>query len=437
MVFLLLLFLFSLSSYFIGVNLDFWFLLVLLYSSFRFFLILKSFKTKLPLFDVFSFIYLIDNVISIAILKYFFSDYFITGESLYVVTEVEEYLPFAFISMQSVYLGYRIMPITNDGWNRFLTNKFTFDAVILRRLYYFAGFYSLLIANSLDFFAHFFDMLLSSIGIAFFFIDRKKYFKEIVFAIFLLIYRVMITGMFGALLVVLIFLILFAIRRKILISNFKFFYFKLLLGAVIGGFFIVVLQNYKIERRTETWGTGSFSLDLESKGITGSGVYYLPTILRLNQAYQVSAVMQKVPSQVEFQKGNTILNSAVDAFVPRFVNLNKEKAGGRNKIEKFTNLTMVGSTSMNIGYLGESYLNFGKIGSFGFFFLFGIFYSQVEMFFTQRALTDNIILIFTPLFLESFVGSGIDFMLLFNNLVKTFVLVAIILGVLRFFKLKN
>ena len=280
-------------------------------------------------------------------------------------------------------------------------------------------------------------MLLFSIGIAFFFIDKKKYFKEIVFSLLVLIYRTRVSSMFGVLLVVLIFLTLFAIRRTVLNANFKYFYLKLALGGVIGAFFIVALQNYKMERRTETWGTGSFSMDLESKGVSGSASYFLPTLLRLNQAYLVSAVMKRVPADVDFQNGNTILNSFIDAFVPRFLNPNKEKAGGREKIEKFTNLTMVGSTSMNVGYLGESYLNFGKNGSFIFFFIFGVFYSLIESFFIRRALSDNLILIFIPLFLESFVGSGIDFMLLFNNLVKTFILVSAFLIIFRFFKLQS
>ena len=100
--------------------------------------------------------------------------------------------------------------------------------------------------------------------------------------------------------------------------------------------------------------------------------FYMPLIFRLNQGYLVTAVMHKVPSQEPFADGNTITTAVIDAFVPRFLNPEKEEAGGRQKIKRFTNITLVGETSMNIGLLGESYANFGKVGSVAFMFVYGL-----------------------------------------------------------------
>jgi hypothetical protein len=81
--------------------------------------------------------------------------------------------------------------------------------------------------------------------------------------------------------------------------------------------------------------------------------------VRLNQGWIVSRAMMWTPEMESFAKGKTIVNSFFGALVPRFLNPNKGEVGGRQDYKRYTGLELWGSTSMELGYAGEMYINFG------------------------------------------------------------------------------
>jgi hypothetical protein len=103
-------------------------------------------------------------------------------------------------------------------------------------------------------------------------------------------------------------------------------------------------------------------------------------LVRLNQGWIISAVMNHVPSQQAFANGTTVVDAVV-ALAPRFLVPTKVTAGGRESFRKYTGLEIGNETSMCICVLGEAYANFGEYGGILFMIAFGaflaVYYSKV------------------------------------------------------------
>jgi hypothetical protein len=78
---------------------------------------------------------------------------------------------------------------------------------------------------------------------------------------------------------------------------------------------------------------------------------------------------------------------------------------------------------MNIGLLGESYANFGKYGSILFLFFYGLLIGLFEKNIMNYSLKNPVILVFFPIFFQSMVGSGSDFLMVFNGILKSLILI--------------
>ncbi|WP_430817690.1 hypothetical protein [Carboxylicivirga sp. RSCT41] len=97
-------------------------------------------------------------------------------------------------------------------------------------------------------------------------------------------------------------------------------------------------------------------------------------ITRANQGALVTWVMDWVPENEGFAKGETIKSAVVSAIFPRILLPNKAKAGGKENFERFTGYELKG-TSMNLSLLGEGWANFGYWGGLAFMYCIGLFYS--------------------------------------------------------------
>ena len=98
------------------------------------------------------------------------------------------------------------------------------------------------------------------------------------------------------------------------------------------------------------------------------------TAARMNQGWLVAVTMDRVPARHPFGYGETLWDSFLAAFVPRFIWPEKPNAGGRQNLKRFWGLSIVGY-SMNIGTLGEAYANFDKLGGIFYMFLYGLFFN--------------------------------------------------------------
>jgi len=107
-----------------------------------------------------------------------------------------------------------------------------------------------------------------------------------------------------------------------------------------------------------------------------SSAFIADTAVRYNQGWIINRIMFFVPALEPYAKGNTIKTAAMSALLPRAIAEEKFQAGGQEYMARYAGMELeVGdqSTSMNLGYAGEMYANFGFVGGIigcGFYALF-------------------------------------------------------------------
>ncbi|MCX6890310.1 MAG: hypothetical protein NTX51_02120 [Verrucomicrobia bacterium] len=84
--------------------------------------------------------------------------------------------------------------------------------------------------------------------------------------------------------------------------------------------------------------------------------------MRFNQGWIVDRVLQHVPANEPYARGETVLSSLKAALLPRILAPDKRGAGGREFMTRFADYTPFEDTSMSIGFVGEIYANFGRTG---------------------------------------------------------------------------
>lgn len=140
-------------------------------------------------------------------------------------------------------------------------------------------------------------------------------------------------------------------------------------------------------------------------------------IVRLNQGWIISAVMNHVPSQQAYGNGTTVIEAVV-ALVPRFLLPTKVTAGGRENFRKYTGLEIGNETSMCICVLGEAYANFGEYGGVFFMIAFGafvaVYYSKVLKWTAEHP----DFLFWIPLIFYQAIKAETDMVVIVNQIVK-------------------
>jgi len=100
------------------------------------------------------------------------------------------------------------------------------------------------------------------------------------------------------------------------------------------------------------WGAATLSMDK---------AFLADTIVRYNQGWIINQVMNVVPDEEPYAKGETLVTAAKAALMPRLLAPEKYSAGGKLHMARFAGMEMEG-TSMNLGFAGEMYANFGYSG---------------------------------------------------------------------------
>jgi len=86
------------------------------------------------------------------------------------------------------------------------------------------------------------------------------------------------------------------------------------------------------------------------------------TATRYNQGWIIARVMQHVPAEEPYAMGETLKDAFISAVVPRMFYSDKVITGGKMNMERYAGIYLNESTSMNLGYAGEMYANFGYWG---------------------------------------------------------------------------
>jgi hypothetical protein len=140
-------------------------------------------------------------------------------------------------------------------------------------------------------------------------------------------------------------------------------------------------------------------------------------IVRLNQGWIISAVMNHVPAKQAYANGETVIDSAV-ALVPRFLLPEKVGAGGRTNFRKYTGLSISNETSMCICVLGEAYANFGEYGGILFMIAFGAFLAFYYSKILRWAAVHPDFLFWIPLIFYQAIKAETDMVVIVNQIVK-------------------
>lgn len=85
-------------------------------------------------------------------------------------------------------------------------------------------------------------------------------------------------------------------------------------------------------------------------------------VMRFNQGWIIDRILQHVPAEEPYAHGKTVITAFEAALLPRVLAPNKQMAGGKGFMERYADYTLVEGTSMNLGFAGEMYANFGYWG---------------------------------------------------------------------------
>ena len=187
------------------------------------------------------------------------------------------------------------------------------------------------------------------------------------------------------------------------------------IGLTCLGFLALpALQQAKWSLREKSWSGDSMggglanvgnALDL-SKNI-GSGVMKTASggwdadmlsefIVRFNQGWIIDRVMQTVPSHEPYAKGETLLEAIEAAVLPRVFDPGKVQAGGYVNTPRYAGIALGNRTSMNLGYAGEMYANFGYWGGIAGCFCYALMLGLMFRWAFKRAALNPLWWAFVP-----------------------------------------
>ena len=149
-------------------------------------------------------------------------------------------------------------------------------------------------------------------------------------------------------------------------------------------------------------------------------------LTRLNQGWIISRIMQQVPTYEPYAEGETISTTLAASFTPRFLNANKEGAGGRTNFTRFTGLTLARHTSMCIGTLGEAYANFGRDGGIFMMLILGCILNKLFAGFVNLGKFNGYFLLCLPLIFLQAIKSETELIVVINHLVKSIAVVLLL-----------
>lgn len=206
--------------------------------------------------------------------------------------------------------------------------------------------------------------------------------------------------------------------------------------VLLGLLFLFVLQSAKDlyrEKIREGGQRGSLTtfaatvderMSLDEQMISGNVERF---VIRINQGWIVSRIMQRVPALVPHAEGATVSTAVKASVMPRMLFPDKPIAGGKANYEKYTGFPLGKSTSMGISLLGEAYVNFGVVGAWFFMLALGLISSFLIHRLFLLALKYPTVWLWLPLILLHFVKAETELLVQLNFLIKSFVLVYLFL----------
>ena len=427
-----LIFALTICVYFLELPFGWWVFLSILFAIVSIINLFSRFKYTIPYGELIAFLFFVSNVLSVIIIYLLLNRELNYIGRYYMQIPLDKYVPYGLMAVEAFLLGYTLLERPDHIWINYINNlsqQISFKTIIYIFAFSFSSiFISILHISALSFVG----TVLSNLGLcaclAFYLYGKGRQSTIALYVgLGLNVIATINSGMFTGLSRFII-LIGMVYTTKNSGKNSSINWVKYILIALIGTVFMAFLQNLKGDYRSEVWSEGENektnsaifltkakenfnNIDLLNKD------FYLPILFRANQGWLVSCTMEKVPIDQPFVNGETIITSFLDALLPRFLNPDKQEAGGVEKIKKFTYLRLNTGTSMGIGYLGESYVNFGVIGGVICMGLLGFIFSFLERNALLISKKYPLVLLIFPFYVTMFLESGNDFFYFFNNLI--------------------
>ncbi len=216
--------------------------------------------------------------------------------------------------------------------------------------------------------------------------------------------------------------------------------------AFIGAFSILFLiQLVKSDYRLEiAKGKGQISVlsDLITEKIMGQEQLLNPEVLaelnvRLNQGWIISKIYDHVPENEPFAEGSSVKEAITNSIVPRVLDANKKRAGGKENFEKFTGEFLNTSTSMGVSVLGEGFANFGKRGNILFMLLYALLIRKVYYWLQNKGDDMAFIIYLIPLVFLQVIKAETELYVVLNHLFKSLFLLLVSLPLIRKLHVKH
>ncbi|MBI2270817.1 MAG: hypothetical protein HYU69_10755 [Bacteroidetes bacterium] len=189
------------------------------------------------------------------------------------------------------------------------------------------------------------------------------------------------------------------------------------------------------QEKTGVKGNAGQLIGMVNEKVGGSGIqsdYYQEFTDRLNQGWIIARIMYVVPQYEDFAHGETIIEGIYASLLPRFLSPNKAMSGGAKNFERFTGLALAGA-SMNLGIIGEAYANYGEVEGVIFMFIYGLFFNIVYWIILKRAQLKAETLLWLPFLFFYVIKAEEDFTSIFNQFVKSVVVMVILFYALNLF----
>lgn len=185
----------------------------------------------------------------------------------------------------------------------------------------------------------------------------------------------------------------------------------------LGVLLLPPLEQAKFYIREKVWSDDSTKPSLFSAGNVENSVDWLREIgrgliksaqgdwdpdflsyitIRYNQGWIVNRVMETVPSAEPYAKGATLITALKASILPRIFFPDKYLAGGQANLERYANYMLPENTSMNLGYAGEMYANFGYWGGIVGCFFYALILGLLFRWVSKRAAFDPLWWVFVP-----------------------------------------
>lgn len=239
---------------------------------------------------------------------------------------------------------------------------------------------------------------------------------------YLFFIRTLAGGMFHEMLLWSCFLLIliFYFNRKSILFRFSIIFF--------GFFFVFIIQLVKpdyreqIGKNIEDENYIIFFKLVSSKFIGDQPLFsdevIASNVVRLNQGWIISNVMNYIPAQRPYANGKTIKDAVIASVFPRFLYPDKPVAGGRENMENYAGITLNASTSMDISQVGEAYANFGVIGGIIMMFFMGLFFNAVITFVEKKCQKHPELILWIPLLFLQVIKAETSLVTVLNHLVK-------------------